>query len=228
MSIQRILAARRYLAARGCSAARGCLAAQRVLATAIAIALAASAIPQGVGVPGKGADGKGVDGKGAASGAAKEAVPKAGKMRLWATVGSFRLEGHGKVEISFTGCLMAYRYEGAPPLISGKVRKEYQGLGRTAWFGTGKAVFEGKWRSLHWFGKNMNCTWVGSGLAMVFGEYDQKQDTGWVQVDDRPAYPWMTTGRTFWVPKEIDPSWIAEKKQPKAPPTVAPKGIKIG
>lgn len=134
-------------------------------------------------------------------------VPESGKMHLWCKVGSFRLEGKGRVELDFTGTLLISGHSGPAPVVTGKVRKEYQGMGRTVYFGTGRAVIEGEWRRIQWFGNNMDCRWTGKGMALVFGEYDKEKQTGRIQVDDLPELEWLTTGRAFYVPKQLDPYW---------------------
>jgi len=164
----------------------------------------------------------------AGSVAQTSAVPKSGVMKLWSKVGSFVLEGEGAVEITFTGTLLVSKHSGPPVIITGKVRKEFNDFGRQAWFGSGKAVIKGSWRRLQWFGKNMNAVWRGRGMAMVFGEYDAKQDTGFTQVDDQPAYPWLTTGRAFYVPKQLTPGYDASKDKPNPKVGTAPKPVKIG
>lgn len=149
------------------------------------------------------------------------AGPKYGKMRLWAKVGSFTLEGEGRVEMTFTGTLLLNNFSGTAT-VTGNVRKEFEGMGRRAWFGTGKAVLVGRFRRVLWFGKNVNCYWSGRGLAMVYGEFDQQQQTGFTQVDNEPAYPWLTTGRPFYLPVTDTPGYFENKKA--RPPAGAPGG----
>jgi hypothetical protein len=182
-----------------------------MLAVAVVGLAAATAIPQGQPAPKR-----------------PVKVPKSGTMTMWCQVGSFALEGEGRVEITFTGTLLVSQHDGPPVQVSGRVRKEYEGMGREAWFGTGKAVVQGKWRKVQWFGKNMNAKWVGRGLAMVFGEYDAKEQTGFTKVDDLPAYPWLTTGRPFYVPKEMAPGYDPNAKPAKGDTLLKPPKARQG
>lgn len=138
-----------------------------------------------------------------------------GVMRLQAKLGSFALEGgQGKLEMDFRGTLLLHDYQGDAPVITGQVRKEFEGMGRSVWFGKGKAVLNGSWRRIQWFGGDLNAIWNGRGIARLFGEYtDETGDTGTVWVDDEPPSPWYTHGMTFYVPKEYNPAWPEIKKR---------------
>lgn len=143
------------------------------------------------------------------------------------SLGSFMLQGEGRIEMEFRGTVLLNDFEGAPPVFEGNVRKEYEGHGRTVWFGSGKAIIEGKWRHLQWFGGDLKATWNGIGMARLFGEYDpQSGKAGTVVVDDEPELPWMSVGTTTYVPKEFHPAWKEILKQRErersgeaAPPT---------
>jgi hypothetical protein len=138
--------------------------------------------------------------------------PKYGRMHLWAAIGSFALlNGEGTLEMKFKGTLLISRLDGSAA-VSGQVRKEFDGMGRTVWFGEGSAKVSGKWRKIQWFGEDVDCIWNGRGLARVYGEYDEKtKSTGRAKVDDLPEEPWMTNGREFYVPKELAPGWGLEQ-----------------
>ena len=150
-------------------------------------------------------------------------APKYGVMNLETRIGSFVIIGterlaEGRVEISFTGTLLVSQLEGKAG-VTGKVRQEFDGMGRRVWFGTGKAVIEGKWRKLQWFGKDMKAQWRGRGTALLYGEYDAKTDSsGTVQVDDLYPEKWRTTGHQVYVPKELDPAWEVIKDKVKRLP----------
>ncbi|HET6645133.1 MAG TPA: hypothetical protein VFG65_06510 [Fimbriimonadales bacterium] len=146
--------------------------------------------------------------------------PKDGKVHLWSKIGSFSMEGQGQVVLNFEGTLLLSGHHGPPPQITGKVRKEFDKIGRVVWFGSGKAVIQGSWRHLNWFGKDMDCVWHGRGIVMTFGEFDEKGQTGFTQVDDLPPQAWLTGGLTFYVPKESSPYY--GKTRP------APPGMKLG
>lgn len=145
--------------------------------------------------------------------------PKYGTLRLRAGLGSFRLEGEGRVEMTFRGTLMLVNFVGKINL-QGNVRREFQGMGRTVWFAARddkgrlpRAVLEGKWRYLQWFGGDLQAVWKGRGIALIFGEYDKHGNSGTWQLDDNPAYPWHTVGRAIYVPEEITPGYAPSPKQ---------------
>lgn len=143
-----------------------------------------------------------------------DAQPEYGTMLLQARIGSFALEGEGRIEIEFRGTLLLHRFEGPPPVFEGDVRKEYEGHNRTVWFGRGRAVIEGKWRHLQWFGGDMQATWKGRGIARLFGEYDSETgETGRVKVDLEKTAPWFTSGSTHYVPMTLHPGWPEIKRR---------------
>lgn len=142
--------------------------------------------------------------------APKPAAQSDGTAHLWAEVGSFKLEGTGEVKVKFTGTLLLVKAANAPmPTISitGNVRKEFESaeMGRTAWFGEGVATVRGSWRHLTVFGKNMDATWKGAGLAFVYGEFDSAGKTGFITVDGSEPFEWMSSGQSFYVPASADP-----------------------
>ena len=152
-------------------------------------------------------------------------APGTGKAHLWAEVGSFQLEGSGTVTVQFTGTLLIVKADGQPmPTVSmaGNVRKEFESteMGRIAWFGTGKATINGTWRHLTVFGKKMDATWNGAGIAQVFGEFDAAGQTGFITVDGSEPFEWMSSGMTFYVPSSSDPRI---QRNNATPPTPAPK-----
>lgn len=140
--------------------------------------------------------------------APKANSPKTGVMKLNAGLGSFWLEGQGKVEMTFRGTLLISDFQGTTLRVTGNVRKEWDKYGRQIWFAArdeagnlAKLVVDGKWRRLQWFGGDLTCTWSGTGMAMLFGEYDDRTDsTGSIQVDNYPKRPWFTTGTTHYLP----------------------------
>lgn len=141
---------------------------------------------------------------------AKSAAPSAGTAHLWSEVGSFSLEGTGTVKVKFTGTLLVASADGQDlPKISiqGDVRKEFDNtdMGRIAWFGKGDATITGNWRRLVVFGKQIDATWQGAGIAMVYGEFDSAGKTGFITVDGSEPFEWLATGQTFYVPAAADP-----------------------
>jgi hypothetical protein len=95
-------------------------------------------------------------------------------------------------------------------------------MGRVAWFGTGEAVIRGSWRHLTVFGKNMDATWTGRGIAQVFGEFDAKGKTGNITIDGSQPFEWTATGQTFYIPSDSDPRFGI--RPPSGQPVPAPKG----
>lgn len=162
--------------------------------------------------------------------------PKYGTLRLRAGLGSFRLEGEGRVEMTFRGTLMLVNFNGKIDL-QGRVRKEFEGMGRTVWFAARdesgrfpRAVIEGKWRYLQWFGGDMQAVWRGRGIALIFGEYDEHGDSGTWQLDDNPPYPWHNVGRAIYVPEEITPGYNHSQKRNdknsrQSKPATSPKKV---
>jgi hypothetical protein len=144
------------------------------------------------------------------SSAAPPKPQEIGNAHLWAEVGSFKLEGNGTVDIKFTGTLLVSQAEGQPMpevTVSGNIRKEFESaeMGRRAWFGSGTAKVTGAWRHLTVFGKSMDAKWRGAGIAIVYGEFDAKGETGFITVDGSEPFAWMNAGMTFHVPAASDP-----------------------
>lgn len=155
-------------------------------------------------------------------------APAIGNAHLWAEVGSFKLEGNGTVDVKFTGTLLITRADGQPMphvSITGNVRKEFDSaeMGRTAWFGSGTAKVTGAWRHLTVFGKSMDAKWRGNGIAIVYGEFDHKGQTGFISVDGAPPFEWMDSGMTFFVPASSDPRPQQSSPQPPNPRTPTPR-----
>lgn len=146
---------------------------------------------------------------------------KHGEMRLWTRIGSFMLEGEGRVEMSFKGTLLVSQFEGVVQ-VTGNVREEFRGMGRQVWFGEGKAVLEGRWRKIIWFGTNLNAVWKGRGLAELYGELDPvTKSTGRVIIDGVYESPWYTVGMKHYVPLDLSPYYDQIKKE------LSEKGIKV-
>ncbi|MDQ2985698.1 MAG: hypothetical protein M3R13_03115 [Armatimonadota bacterium] len=162
---------------------------------------------------------------------AKPAAPSAGSAHLWAEVGSFKLEGSGEVKVKFIGTLLIVKAANAPmPTVSitGNVRKEFENaeMGRTAWFGEGVATVRGSWRHLTVFGKKMDATWNGSGIAMVYGEFDSAGKTGFITVDGSEPFEWMSSGQSFYVPATADPR--IQQQPGQGPRMPAPRSVDPG
>lgn len=153
----------------------------------------------------------------------KPSVPSQGSAHLWSEVGSFQLEGTGTVKVKFVGTLLVVRAPNQPMpevAIQGKVRKEFESeeMGRVAWFGSGEATITGSWRHLSVFGKKLDATWRGVGIATVFGEFDAAGNTGFITVDGSEPFEWLATGQTFYVPALADPRLQRGSEGTPAPP----------
>ncbi len=144
-------------------------------------------------------------------------------MRLQSDIGSFWCEGEGHVELTFRGTLLISDFQGSTLTVTGRVKKEWDKWGRQVWFAAldaqgrpAKLVLDGKWRRLNWFGGDLNCTWHGAGLAMLFGEFSERTgSTGSIQVDDSEKRPWFTTGTTYHLPP--GPGEFEKLKVPEPP-----------
>lgn len=151
----------------------------------------------------------------------KPSAKKNGTMKLTCGVGSFWCEGEGRIEMTFVGTLLISEFQGKTLSVTGNVRKEWDKYGRQTWFaaedGAGKPaklVLEGKWRRVNWFGADLTATWVGNGLTMLFGEFDERTgSTGTIQIDNGEKQPWYSTGTTHYLPER------QEHREPAQPPS---------
>lgn len=116
-----------------------------------------------------------------------------GTLFMKTKIGSFKLVGNrgmpaeGRVEVSFTGSLLI---TGTPKLsITGDVRREYNSPKheKQVFFGKGKAVIEGKFWGIQWFGRDMSAKWTGFGIARLTGEFDNELKTGEYWYSDDPS-----------------------------------------
>jgi hypothetical protein len=113
-------------------------------------------------------------------------------LHLRTNLGSFKLiDGHGRVEISFTGTVLIVNLQGTHT-TSGDLTLQFNDRGRRAYFGTGRIVVTGQWRGIQCFGRRLSATWFGRGVAHVSGDFDRNLETGWYWFDDparREAFP---------------------------------------
>jgi hypothetical protein len=119
-------------------------------------------------------------------------------------VGSFKLLGvrdlpaEGKLQVSFTGTLLIDRVSQSEPRVttSGNLRREYSNPARLqeVYHGTGSLVIDGKYTSIQWFGRDMNATWNGFGIARLVGEFDKNLKTGtfWYIQNPGDIHDWGT------------------------------------
>lgn len=108
-----------------------------------------------------------------------EGREKFGTMHLQSNLGSYRsIDGEGRLETTFKGTLLVSKLDGKMNIVSGKLRKEYEGLDRVVYTGQATVVFSGKWRAIQWFGSDMRTVWYGSGFMRISGEFDKNMKTG--------------------------------------------------
>lgn len=108
-----------------------------------------------------------------------EGREKFGTMHLQSNLGSYRsIDGEGRLETTFKGTLLVSKLDGKMNIVSGKLRKEYEGLDRVVYTGQATVVFTGKWRAIQWFGSDMRTVWYGSGFMRISGEFDKNMKTG--------------------------------------------------
>ncbi len=132
-------------------------------------------------------------------------------IRMATRLGSFRLiDGVGKVEITFTGTVLISQLKGVKT-VTGNVRMEYprnekeKKMGREVWFGTGKIVVDGSFRAIQWFGKDMNAVWTGAGQMRLYGEFDDKLNTGtYVYDSEKVTQYWSPYGTNIPLPPPRD------------------------
>lgn len=123
-------------------------------------------------------------------------------------LGSFKLlpksgMADGHIEMSFTGTLLVSQFDGKIT-VSGNLKKEFEGYGRAAYFGTGKVVIDGKFRGVQWFGSGLSGKWTGNGVARLYGEFDRNLDTGKYWYENlNDVKPWGTYGLTAEVPERV-------------------------
>lgn len=127
-----------------------------------------------------------------------------------ATLGSFKLLGsgeapvNGSLNVAFRGTILLTEPNGSVR-FEGDVRKEYTNDAhkKTAYFGKGRLIFDGKVKSIQFFGGDIDGTFKGWCMLRLNGEFDQNYDTGTYQFKGGPAVPWGTGGTGVAVPQQI-------------------------
>ncbi len=149
-------------------------------------------------------------------------TPEYATMHLKCGLGSFKTRpkepngmAEGRFEISFTGSVLVNGLNGDTHVGPGLI-KEYDGLGRQIYHGTGRLVVNGKWRGLQWFGSDMQAVWYGSGLINIIGEFDKNLQTGeyWYN-DSLSRGVWPTIMMTMLLPEMragVTPGVVPKKK----------------
>jgi hypothetical protein len=121
-----------------------------------------------------------------------------GTIHFSTRLGSFKLVSvenepvSGHLEMTFKGGLLVSGID-TPPKPVGKIREEYTyaPLKKYAFSGEGKLVLDGTFRSLQWFGSDLDATFVGRGKLRLVGEFDRDLKTGeyWT-TDPKKVQPW--------------------------------------
>lgn len=130
-----------------------------------------------------------------------------GHAEMQVGVGSFRLQrngrstGEGRADLTFRGTVLLSQYQGKPVIISGNVRKEYEGYGRVVYFGQGRIIIDGKFRAFQWFGGDMKCTFDGNAAMQFSGEYGgPTTGGGYLKIDEAPPRLWYSSGMNCLIP----------------------------
>lgn len=135
--------------------------------------------------------------------------PGYGTLHLQSNLGSFKIiPGQGRIEVNFTGTFLVSGLKGTQT-VTGDVKKEFEGMDRIVYHGTGKIVVEGEWRSLHWFGSDMNAVWYGSGAIRISGEFDKDLKTGTFWYDDPEDIGYWTTNMVQFTLPPFNPTGSA-------------------
>lgn len=116
------------------------------------------------------------------------------------------IDGKGRFDISFEGTLLVTQLNGEIKM-DGKFRKEFERNNRVVYTGKGRAIVEGEWRGIQFFGNDMECVWYGSGAAHITAEFTEhpvtkKLYTGdyWYDnPDQKQAFP-NANVQTIFVP----------------------------
>lgn len=124
-------------------------------------------------------------------------------------VGSFKVLGtdevlaQGTLKMSFKGTVMVSDLEpGGTVNFTGNVRKEYttDDKRKTLYFGKGTITVAGRYKSLQFFGQDLDANFFGLGIFRLYGEFDKDLKTGTYQVDQGEKMPWGTNGMQVAVP----------------------------
>ncbi|MFY9233714.1 MAG: hypothetical protein WAO58_04555 [Fimbriimonadaceae bacterium] len=169
-----------------------------------------------------------------------------GTLNMETKLGAFKIKRYnlvspaeGRVEISFTGSLLIFGYEGKPfePTMKGlriefpdpKVLPAYtkQNFDKIVLQGKGSVILDGKFMALQWLGRDMKAKWTGRGVIYLYGEFDQNEKTGvyWLG-DPTKKRPWQMPNERMELPVNLMGGGGRPQPRPKgggAPPKPAPK-----
>lgn len=126
-------------------------------------------------------------------------------------VGSFKIKSGthpatGKLTMDFTGTvLVSGMEEGGKVTVSPGIRREIHDPkhNKTVYHGKGRLTFDGAARAIQWFGKDLKARFQGEAIIMLYGEFDNKFNTGTYKYDNiARVNPWSTGGTTISVPNK--------------------------
>jgi hypothetical protein len=101
----------------------------------------------------------------------------------------------GRLEFSFAGTVLL---NGLAPgsfiHITGNVQKEYDHPEheRQVYFGRGKILIIGKFKTCQWFGQDLDFSFTGSAVVRMVGEFDKNLETGYFWFDPTRKEPMQT------------------------------------
>ena len=152
---------------------------------------------------------------------APAAAPElSGKVDFWTKVGSFKIASpkppdvlaRGDITMNFQGTVLVVGLVGsATPGPGVKVQYENAKQGRKVFFGRGKLNLKGKWRAIQFFGRDFKGSWTGMGIMRLYGEFDEKLETGFFQINGKARESWGNGGRTINLPPPVQPGQIKPK-----------------
>jgi hypothetical protein len=123
-------------------------------------------------------------------------------------LGSFKIyNADGVIKFSFKGTVLIRDYKGQLTVSPG-LKKEYEGHGRTVYFGAGEISLNGHWTSMQWLGRDLSGTWNGRGGFRFYGDYDKDLQTGfyWYDGNEKSKAAWPTQGFNMILPQPRKPS----------------------
>lgn len=129
-------------------------------------------------------------------------------LHFQSSVGSFKIlppsedPVTGTLTFNFTGTVLISDLQGtATP--TGNVRKEYDNAEhhKTLYFGTGKMTVAGKFRSVQFFGRDVDGEFTGVGIMRLYGEFDRNLKTGYFWFDPKDKKPWGNGGMQVPIPQ---------------------------
>lgn len=142
-----------------------------------------------------------------------------GTVDFWTKIGSFKIaspdtniKARGKITMSFQGTVLVVGLEGsAIPGPGVKVQYDDAKHARKVYFGRGTLTVDGKWRAMQFFGRDFKGSWTGMGIMRMYGEFDDKLDTGTYIVKGRPKEAWGNGGRQITLPPAPLPTDVKPK-----------------